>query len=101
MSKPLITVVSANYNDSIFKELMLYAFRKLTLNSFRIIICDNGSDQKNINILRKLKDNYNNLILIFHDQSIAGSRGHGEALDKMIDMVDTKYTVVMDSDLRF
>jgi len=61
MSKQLITVVSANYNDSIFKELMLYAFNKLTFNTFRVIFCDNGSNYKNIEILRKLDNNYDNL----------------------------------------
>jgi len=101
MSKQLITVVSANYNDSIFKELMLYAFNKLTFNTFRVIFCDNGSNYKNIEILRKLDNNYDNLTVIYQNQSKAGSHGHGEALDKMIHMVDTEYTVVMDSDCTF
>ena len=101
MSKPLITIVSANYNDSLFKELMLYAFDKLTFNSFKTIFMDNGSDKRNVSVLRKLLENYDNLNIIYQNQNVAGSQGHGEALDKMIDMVDTKYTVVMDSDCTF
>ena len=101
MSKPLITIVSANYNDSLFKELMLYAFDKLTFNSFKAIFMDNGSDKRNVSVLRKLLENYDNLNIIYQNQNVAGSQGHGEALDKMVDMVETEYTVVMDSDCTF
>lgn len=80
---------------------MLYAFCKLTFNSFRVIFVDNGSNQKNIVKLRNLEKKYDNLIVIYRKQSKAGSLGHGEALDKMVDMVDTDYTVVMDSDCTF
>ncbi len=97
----LITVVTINYNTADFIELMLYAFEKLTLNPYRVLICDNGSSDEELVKLAKVVQKYENVEVIFRVQSQAGSIGHAEALDLLIDKVNTKYTVVMDSDCTF
>jgi glycosyltransferase involved in cell wall biosynthesis len=101
MSEPLITVLTVNYNTSEFIELMLYALRKLTHNSFKVIICDNGSDRKDISKLTDITEGHKNIEILFRNQSAPGSIAHGEALDILIEMVTTKYTVILDSDCTF
>jgi len=99
MRNPLITVVAVNYNQSIlFVELMLYALDKLTFNDFEVIICDNGSNKKNIRLLKNYCEIYDNVKLIERQQSKSGSYGHAEALDFMIAMVDTNFTLVTEPD---
>ena len=101
MSKPIITVVSVNYNTSVFQELMMYSLTNLTFNSFKVIYCDNGSGRENLAMLNNLSNNYANLMVIYRNQTKDASIEHATALDKMIKMVDTEYTVVMDSDCTF
>ncbi len=97
----LITIITINYNTAEFIDLMLYAFKKLTLNSYKVLICDNGSNDEELLKLVKVVQKYENVEIIFRVQSQAGSIGHAEALDLLIEKVDTKYTVIMDSDCTF
>ena len=101
MNDPLITVVTVNYNTSDFIRLMLYALSRLTLHPYKVMICDNGSKENEISTLKKIAGKYNNVELIFRRQTSIGSIAHGEALDILIEKVDTKYTVIMDSDCTF
>ncbi len=93
----LLTIVLASRNDSIFIKLFLTALKKLTKNSFKVIICDNGSDKINQFHLSKIVREFKNVHL-FRLEAEAGNRGHGKTLDYLISIVDTKYCVVMDSD---
>lgn len=101
MVEPLITVVTVNYNTSDFIELMLYALRKLTFNSYKVIICDNGYKDKDILRLVKIAKENKGVELIFRQQNGPASKAHSEALDVLIGMVNTKYTVTFDSDCTF
>jgi glycosyltransferase involved in cell wall biosynthesis len=101
MPKPLITVLTVNYNTSDFIELMLYSFSKLTVNPYEVIICDNGSKNKDISKLKMLTQKNDHVELFFRKQTKSGSIAHAEALDLLIEKVDTKYTVIMDSDCVF
>jgi glycosyltransferase involved in cell wall biosynthesis len=102
MSNELITVLITNYNTIDFIKLSLYSLEKLTKNSFKVIINDNGSNSYNIKELQKLekekaylKVNYR--ISAYKEASFA----HAEALDILINMVETEYFVVLDSDCVF
>ena len=101
MPKPLITVLTVNYNTSDFIELMLYSFSKLTINPYKVIICDNGSKNKDISKLKVLAQENDCVELLFRQQTKSGSIAHAEALDLLIEKIDTKYTVIMDSDCVF
>ena len=101
MSKPLITILTVNYNTSDFIELMALAFRKLTKNSYKLIVCDNGSKPEHLLKLVQLEQRDENVETIFRVQSAPGSAGHGEALDILVGMVDTPYFAVMDADATF
>lgn len=101
MAEPLITVLTVNYNTSDFIELMLYSLSKLTATPYKVIICDNGSKNKDISKLKISAQKNNNVELLFRQQTKPGSIAHAEALDLLIEKVDTKYTVIMDSDCVF
>lgn len=101
INKPLITVLTVNYNTADFIELMLFSFQQLTYNKYKVIICDNGSSNREIVKLAKIVQKYDNVEVIFRKQSAFGSIGHAEAMDLLVSKVETKYFVTMDSDAVF
>ena len=96
--KPLISILTINFNTADFIGLMLKTFEKLTKNSYEVLICDNGSSKKDILKLVKFSQQYSNVTNFFRIQSSPGSIGHGEALDFLIQKVKTPYFVTMDAD---
>jgi len=96
-----ITIITVNFNTSEFIKLMLFALKALTKNQFKVIICDNGSNANQLLTLIKTVQQYDNIELLFRQQSTSGSIAHAEALDILIKKVQTKYTVIMDSDCTF
>ncbi|MBO34178.1 MAG: hypothetical protein CMM74_14585, partial [Rhodospirillaceae bacterium] len=100
MDYPLITILAVNYNHSDFIALMLYGLQKLTHNPYKVIICDNGSVNKHVLDLVKTARKYDNVELVFRQQGENewGSISHGIALDILIGLSNSEYTVVMDGD---
>jgi len=101
LSDPLLTILTVNYNTSDFIEVMLHAFTRLTTNPYKVIICDNGSDDRHLLHLARVAQAHSNVVVVFRKQSAPGSIGHGEAMDLLLDMVDTPYFVTMDADASF
>ncbi len=101
MDKPAMTILTVNYNTSDFVELILYSCLQLSKNRYQVLVCDNGSTSMDIAKLRDIVGRYDNVRVIFRHQTRVGSFGHGEALDLLIPMVDTRYTVILDSDCVF
>lgn len=101
MNDKLITILTVNYNTADFIGLMLYSFSKLTSNSYKVLICDNGSKDKEIIKLAQVIQQYKDVEVIFRKQSSFGSIGHAEAMDLLVSKVETKYFVTMDSDALF
>ncbi len=101
MAKPLLTVVTVNYNTSDFVELLIYSLSKLTCNTYKLIVCDNGSAAGDIAKLNRLSKSNAEVELIFRRQCSSASIAHGRALDLLIAKSESKYTVVLDSDCVF
>ena len=101
MTGELLTAVIVNYNTSDFIEMSLFAMAKLTKNSYKVIICDNGSRYLDKRKLKKIISRYGNAELFFRKQSTSGSMGHGEALNLLIEKIDTPYGVILDADATF
>ena len=101
MSEQVLTIVIVNYNSSAFVELSLLALAKLTKNRYKVTICDNGSSWLDKRKLKRVASKYSNVDLIFRKQSARGSMGHGEALNILIDRIDTPYGVILDADAIF
>lgn len=98
MTKNIITVAIVTYNASIFIEVSLDALKKLTKNSYNVIICDNGSHKSDKEKLKKIASKYKNVKLIFRKQSGPTSMGHAEALNVLIEEINTPYGIILDSD---
>lgn len=98
---PLVTIVTVNYNTASFLEISLTALAKLTKNKYKVIICDNGSSYFDKRNLKRIVSKYDNINLFFRKQSAPGSIGHGEALNILIDKIDTPYGVILDADATF
>jgi len=101
MTEPLITILTVNYNTSDFIDLMLYCLKSLTKNNYKVIICDNGSSFQDKNDLIDIVRKFQNINLIFREQTKAGSIGHAEGLDRLVSEVNTPYFAVLDSDALF
>lgn len=95
----LITILIVNFNSAKFIEILLYSLEKLTNNSYRVIIKDNGSKEDDLYLLRHVTSKYSNVELIFGQQTIAGSWGHAEALTSLVPLVNTQFFLVTDPDI--
>lgn len=100
-NEQLLTILTVNYKTSDFIDLMLYAFHKLTKNSYKVIICDNYSSEEEVIKITDISKKYNNVEVIFRYQTQKGSIGHAEAMDLLVSKVNTSYFVTMDSDCTF
>lgn len=99
MHNKLLTVLTTNYNTSDFIEISLYALKKLTKNDYSVFINDNGSRKKDLAKLLNLSEEHDNVFLHFRNsKGERASLAHGRALDVLTKQVNTKYTVVLDSD---
>ena len=96
--KPTLTILTVNFNSCDFIANSIRAIEGLTVSKWKMVICDNGSDQDDLVTLRKLISNYANVELIIRNQSKFGSYGHGEALNALSKYIDTPYGAVLDAD---
>jgi hypothetical protein len=94
----LLTIVIVNFNTSDFIKTTLYSLAKLTKNEFKVIVCDNGSNWYDKIKLKRFVKKYGNVSIIWRQQSEYGSRGHGEALNLLIEKINTPYGIILDSD---
>jgi glycosyltransferase involved in cell wall biosynthesis len=101
MTGELLTVIIVNYNTSDFIGMSLFALTKLTKNAHKVLICDNGSRYLDKRKLKKIVSRCGNVELFFRKQSTSGSMGHGEALNLLIEKIDTPYGVILDADATF
>lgn len=101
MAEKLITILIAAYNVSAFVEVSLFGLAKLTKNRYKVIICDNGSSFLDKRKLERIVLKYDNIELFYRKQSAPGSTGHGEALNILIDKIETPYGVILDADATF
>jgi len=101
MKNKSISILIVNYNTSDFIKLSLYALSILTRNTYHVYICDNGSRNKDREKLEKMKYTYDNITIYSRHQSQEGSVGHAEALDFLLEKVQSTYTVILDADCIF
>ena len=89
-----LTVITAVENDcGGILDLMVQSIHKFTNPIPKIILCNQG--KKNIDSYLK----YTNLTIVNHSPSISGgSNRHGCALNKVLPMVTTKRTAIVESD---
>lgn len=79
-----IGFVFTNYNNS---EVTADAIRSIFCNDnakkFKIVIVDNNSDKKNIELLKKIKNEFSSIQLIFNKINIGYFRGLNKGIDHL------------------
>lgn len=99
INKKKISILITNYNTVDFIKLSLDSIQALTKNPFQVIINDNGSNNKDIKELQNLEKQKKYLRINYRKSKYKEAAfAHGEALDILIDMVDTEYFLILDSD---
>ena len=93
-----ITMPAYNEEDNIEKTIRecMETLRKEQISG-EIIVSNDGSQDGTLAILKKLKAEFNNLVLIDLEQNL----GYGGALKKAIDISKGRYVVTIDSDGQF
>ena len=90
-----ITVITVAQNDSGLVRHMIDSVNLHSKANPKIIVCDNGGNKK---LFDKYQEDDNVVIVKNKPKSKDAANIHGECLDKIFKMVDTKYTAIMDSD---
>ncbi|MFA7301085.1 MAG: glycosyltransferase family A protein [Candidatus Shapirobacteria bacterium] len=93
-----ISIFIVNFNTSDFIELSLYALSKLTVNSYKVKIIDNGSKPSDYQKLQQICSRYNNIEIIKNNTTLRGSIAHGTALNELCQQIDTPYFSILDAD---
>lgn len=90
-----ITIITVVQNDSGLIVHMIDSVYRYSKSKPKIIICDNGGNK---HFLNKYALDANVTIVKNKPKAKDAANKHGEGIDKIFQMVDTKYTVIMDSD---
>ena len=89
-----------NYHSSVYIKWqlkILYNFN--SEKDFRLIIVDNSQDEKEFTELEKLCKDYSNIDLInYTPKSQTASGQHGEGIDEIIKIANSKYIILQDPD---
>ena len=82
-----ITIVTVIYDSS---DIVIEFFREL--NNFKIIVVDNGKNEKVLNIIK----NKQNVEILHQKRNI----GYGRAINIAFEKVKTKYFLILNPDLK-
>lgn len=98
----LITVCITHFNDADFILNTLHCLKRLTKNSYKVIIRDNNSRLRQYRRLERGIRNYENVYLYRAENfNLRGSLGHGTALNDLVSRINTPYGVIFDADCTF
>ena len=92
-NSPLFSIVIPTYNTKGYIVQCVESFEKQDFNNFEIIICDDGSNDGTIELLKKLKNDYSNITVEFNEHI-----GAGAARNKGIELAKGEYIYFSDSD---
>ena len=93
---PSLTVIVPFYNEEIFLSESLHRLINTNLAD-KILLIDDCSNDKSVEIAKKFENNYKNISLI---QSSVNT-GKGGAMSLSVNNLDTDFVVVHDADLEY
>lgn len=88
-----VSVIMAAYNAESTVQASVESVLKQSYKNIEIIIVNDGSKDKTLNILKDLSDKYENVIILDQENS-----GPGRARNAAIDMATGEYMMFIDSD---
>lgn len=92
-NSPLFSIIIPTYNTKKYITQCVESFAKHNFDDYEIIICDDGSTDGTIELLKKLKNSYKNVIIEFNEHI-----GAGAARNEGIKLAKGKYIFFCDSD---
>ncbi len=92
MKKPLVSIIIPNYNKEEFLSICIQSVLNQTYKNFEIIIIDNFSSDRSLDVIKKFIDPRINLFQFKNNGIIAASRNFG------IKKSNGKYLAFLDSD---
>ena len=92
-NSPLFSIIIPTYNTKKYITQCVESFAKQNFDDYEIIICDDGSTDGTIELLKKLKNSYKNVIIEFNEHI-----GAGAARNEGIKLAKGKYIFFCDSD---
>lgn len=99
MTSPKIDIGLVNFNCNLFiLKHSINSILKKTKYLNKLIICDNGSEESNINFLKSLRK-LKKIKIIFRKQSVANaSIAKGEGLNEVIKFFKSEYAAFIEND---
>ncbi len=92
MKNPLVSIIIPNYNKEEFLSICIQSVLNQTYKNFEIIIIDNFSSDRSLDVIKKFIDARINLFQFQNNGIIAASRNFG------IKKSNGKYLAFLDSD---
>jgi len=89
-----ISIVTYN-NGDIIKDTVNNLINHIGDSDYRIYLIDNNSQDKTINILKKIKNDNEKITVIFNNNNL----GFGAAHNKVLDKINSHYHLVMNPDI--
>ena len=91
-----VTIILANYNKQDFLNVSLDSIvGQSRFDEMEVIIVDDGSKDESVNIIKEYQEKYQNITLV---SFMKGSGGPSKPRNTALDMVTTKYFIIMDPD---
>lgn len=83
MSKPLVSIILVTYKSGTYLKKCLDSIFKISYPNFEVVILDNNSSDKSIDLLKKYKEkNGNKINLILSSQNLGYAKGNNLAIKK-------------------
>lgn len=96
MRKNWVSIIIANYNGEEYLKTCLSSVFKSTYEKYVVIVVDDSSRDKSIEILHSFKKNHRNLKIIRNKKNLGPSASRNKALR----LVNTEYVYFLDNDTR-
>jgi hypothetical protein len=93
-----LTVLIANHNTSKFLEVSLKALGLLTESPLTVLVHDGGSRPDDVDGLRVVARSHPNVHLHERSTGLVGSYAHGDAMNFLMEQVETPYAAIVDAD---
>jgi GT2 family glycosyltransferase/glycosyltransferase involved in cell wall biosynthesis len=94
MSKPTVSVIIANYNGAAYLLDAISSVQKQSLEDIEIIVCDDGSTDDSLEIIRGLMTSDGRIRLLGSDYN----QGPGAARNRGLENARGKWIAIVDSD---
>lgn len=94
MSDYRITVIMGIYNCASTLEEALDSLMAQTYQDFKVILCDDGSQDDTYAVAKSYSERYNNILILRNEKNM----GLNYTLNRCLDLADTEYCARMDGD---